>query len=74
MTDFVTQQRAKPASKNMPVSRARYDFVALDVSPLVSAVMSCFGEETEREKSMIYLTGLSQKMQGVSWISCTRRR
>jgi hypothetical protein len=29
--------------------------------------MSCFGEETEREKSMMYLTGFAQKRQGVSF-------
>jgi hypothetical protein len=32
-----------------------------DYSPLVPAVMSCRGEETEREKSMMYLTGLERR-------------
>jgi hypothetical protein len=36
--------------------------------------MSCLGEETEREKSMMYLTGVVQKKQGVCWISCTSSR
>lgn len=35
----------------------------------VVAVMSCLGDETEREKSMMYLTGVVQNRQGVSWIS-----
>jgi hypothetical protein len=53
---------------------ARYGFAARDYSPLVSAVMSCIGELTAREKSMMYLTGVAQKRQGVCWISCTSSR
>jgi hypothetical protein len=36
--------------------------------------MSCFGEQTAREKSMMYWTGFVQKRQGVDWISCTSSR
>jgi hypothetical protein len=32
---------------------------------------SAFGELTAREKSIMYRTGVVQKKQGVSWISCT---
>ena len=40
-------------------------------SPLLAVAAFAMGELTATEKSMMYLTGVVQKRQGVSWISCT---
>ena len=47
-------------------SRVTTKLHSLRFVALVSAMMSCLGELTEREKSMMYRTGVVQKRQGVS--------
>jgi hypothetical protein len=61
-------KRPALANRELPVSRPRY---GLEGSPLAAPAGFALGELTAREKSMMYLTGVVQKRQGVSWISCT---